>query len=113
SSPRGHSLLNCNACFPLILSRTGTKDVEEESMELIDVGYVASVNWLTNLKKKWVSLIKRNWKFKDHLTQDQLDRLATELPQYMYVEEEKESKSEQRRGKRKRVDPDSIDVMCK
>ena len=79
---------------------------------MIDLGYVAGVDWLSNLKKKWASLVKRNWKFKEHLTQDQLDRLANELPQYMHVEDE-ESKSDRRGRKRKQVDPESIDVLCK
>ena len=107
--------MNVDDHSTMILSsaKTGTKDVEAENMELIDVGYVASVDWLSNLKKKWASLVKRNWKFKEHLTQDQLDRLANELPQYMHVEDE-ESKREDRRGrKRKQVDPESIDVLCK
>ena len=84
--------------------------MEAGTSELIDVAYVAAVDWHGNLKKKWDSLMKRKWKFKEHLNQDQL---ATELPQYMRVEECKnESKREQkRRKKRKRVD--SIDVLYK
>ena len=71
------------------------------------------MDWLSNLKTKGASLVKRNWKFKEHLTQDQLDRLANELPQYMHVEDEESKRDDRRVRKRKQVDPESIDVLCK
>jgi len=102
--------INDHKTMRLSSQKTGTEIVEAGTSELIDVAYVAAVDWHGNLKKKWDSLMKRKWKFKEHLNQDQL---ATELPQYMRVEECKnESKREQkRRKKRKRVD--SIDVLYK
>src|SRR6185436_15324452 len=56
--------------------KTGTEEVEVETMELIDVGFVASVDWYAKLKKKWNSLVRRKWKFREHLSDAQLDRLG-------------------------------------
>src|SRR6185503_10517167 len=90
---------------------TGTEEVEVETMELIDVGFVASVDWYAKLKKKWNSLVRRKWKFREHLSDAQLDRLGRELPQYVAKDYVRESKEERKKrgGKRKRRD--SIDVI--
>ena len=92
--------------------KTGTEEVEVETMEMIDVGFVASVDWYAKLKKKWNSLVRRKWKFSEHLSDAQLDRLARELPQYVAKDYARESKDEKEaRGKWKQRD--SVDVMYK
>ena len=91
--------------------KTGTEEAEAEAMELIDVRFVASVDWYANLKKKWNSLVRRKWKFREHLSDAQLERLERELPQYVAKDYVPESKAERKKRGQKRKQLDEMDVM--
>ena len=102
--------------------KTGTQSVEQKTLELIDVRFVGGVNW----KKKFKSLVNRNWKFKEFLDDEQLARLERELPDYVYRDPvviapvgEKKVSGRSKNRKRKRVDNrlimlyiETVLVMC-
>ena len=98
--------------------KTGTLSVEQKTLELIDVSFVGGVNWITVLKKKFKSLVNRNWKFKEFLDDEQLARLERELPDYVYRDPvviapvgEKKVSGRSKNRKRKRVDGEQFDYV--
>ena len=64
-------------------NNTGTKDSEVETLELVDVGYVASIDWVSVLNEKFQSLSLREWKFKEHLKDETVQRFETKFPEYV------------------------------
>ena len=107
--------MNTQLASTMILSsaKSGTQSQELETRELIDVRFVASVDWYSALKTKFNSLLKRPWKFREHLNDVQLERLKRELPEYAAeapVEEKKSCASKQTKMRR-RVHDEATDVM--
>src|SRR6185437_6164218 len=59
---------------------TEKKATEMKGLELINVMYVASVDWSTTLSKKVDGLFKRDWKFKEYLSDQTIARLEDDFP---------------------------------
>jgi hypothetical protein len=80
---------------------TGTKSDEVKGLELVDVAYVASTNWVEVLQKQFDSLLTRDWKFKEHLSAESLARLADEFPKFVGKDlpERREKKKSHKRKK--------------
>jgi len=107
-------LLDTDDWTTMVLSsrkKTGTMSAERKTLELIDVRFIGNVDWMSVLKKKFTSLVKRKWKFVEFLDEEQLRRLDEELPEYVYKEpvvvasnEEKKARVSRKNAKRKRVD---------
>ena len=82
-------------------ANTGTIETEAKTLELIDVGYVASLDWVAALKKKFDGVVKRTWKFSEHLHPSTLQRLHDDFPKYVGAPRPK-SPQRKRGVKRKR-----------
>ena len=109
----GRSKMNTQVASAMILSsaKSGTQSQELETRELIDVRFVASVDWYSALKTKFNSLLKRPWKFREHLNDVQLERVKRELPEYAVEAPVEEKKSSKKTKKRKRTTEEVSDVM--
>jgi len=63
------------------------------------------------IKTKFKSLLKRPWKFREHINEAQLERLKRELPEYAAEAPVEEKKSSKKTKKRKRVPDEEPDVI--
>lgn len=73
---------NCST-YKLSSANTGSQETELEKPEIIDVKYIASTDWVDLLSVKFEGLVRRDWKFKEHLKPSTLVRLEQEFPDYV------------------------------
>lgn len=73
---------NCTT-YKLSTINAAVQQTELEGIELIDVRYIASTNWVDVLSVKFEGLVRRDWKFKEHLKPETLTRLEQEFPEYV------------------------------
>ena len=80
--------------------KTGVRREETKQRELVDVQYLASVDWTSVLEAHWNSLLTRDWKFTEHLRPETLLWFQDQLPQYFGAD--RPVRREERKKKRKR-----------
>lgn len=63
--------------------KLATAALELDSLELIDVRYMASENWEVILSEKFNGLMTRGWRFKELLKPETIERFRQDFPHYL------------------------------
>ncbi|MDQ2685014.1 MAG: hypothetical protein M3Y25_04105 [Thermoproteota archaeon] len=91
--------------YTLQAKDTGNAKVEAKRQELIDVPYLASIDWFTRIQKSIEKLWDHKWNFLESISNDDLKEICSKIPYYIRPEFEKSLEKripKKSRSKRKR-----------